>query len=53
MATIHPTALTYSELFNEPANDLLGQHMGKQAKCIAAMYLDWRTNADAPDLKEV
>jgi hypothetical protein len=27
--------------------------MGKQAKCIAAMYLNWRTNADSPDPEEV
>jgi hypothetical protein len=53
MATIHPTALTYSELFNEPANNPFGQDIGKQERCIASMYLNWRTNADAPDPDEV
>jgi hypothetical protein len=53
MATIHPIALTYSELFNEPANDPFGQDMGKQATCIAAVYLNWRTNTDVHDPDEV
>jgi hypothetical protein len=53
MATIPPTALTYGELFSEPTNDPFGQDSGKQAKCIAAVYLNWRTNADAPDPDEV
>jgi hypothetical protein len=53
MVKIQPIALNYSELFNEPTNDPYGQDMGKQAKCIAAMYLNWRENADAPDQEEV
>jgi hypothetical protein len=53
MVTIQPIALNYSEIFNEPANDLYGQDLGKQAQCIAAMYLNWRKNAEPPDPEEV
>jgi hypothetical protein len=53
MVKIQPIALNYSELFNEPANNPYRQDMGKQAKCIAAIYLNWRTNTDVPDPEEV
>jgi hypothetical protein len=47
MAQIQPIALNYSELFNEPANNPFGQDLKRQEKCIAALYLNWRTNANA------
>jgi hypothetical protein len=53
MAQIQPITLNYSEIFNEPTNNPFRQDLKKQEKCIAALYLNWRTNANAPGPYEV
>jgi hypothetical protein len=53
MATIRPISLTYCELFAEAASDPFGSEEEEAAACIAAVYLNWRTTSDPPDVEEV
>jgi hypothetical protein len=53
MATIRPIPLTYCELFAEPANYTFGAEEEEAAACIAAVYLNWRTTIDPPDVDDV
>jgi hypothetical protein len=53
MASVHPTPLTFMELYSDPCQDPFGTDEGKEATCMAAVYLNWRATGDAPDVDEV
>jgi hypothetical protein len=53
METIRPIPITYCELFAEPASDPFGAEEEEAAACIAAVYLNWRTTSDPPDVDDV
>jgi hypothetical protein len=53
VATIRPIPLAYCELFAEPASDPFGAEEEEATSCIAAVYLNWCTTSDPPNVDDV
>jgi hypothetical protein len=51
MAGIRPIALSYQELYGEPANDPFGSSEEGNEDCCRAVYNVWRTTADPLEVK--
>jgi hypothetical protein len=52
MVSIWSTPLTYCELFAELATTPFGSEVDRTTARFAAVYLNWRTTGDAPDVDE-
>jgi hypothetical protein len=51
MAGVRPIALSYQELYGEPANDPFGSSEEGNEDCCRAVYDVWRTTTDPLDEK--